>query len=399
MIPTGSRLLLAATFVATVTAIIYASTVWGSLGTTGLIFVAGALALLAGLNLAVRDSNVRAPRDGDEVSLATAAAHAAPSPSVWPIIGSLGAVLVVVGLATYPVVFTFGIIAIGAAAIEWMVQAWSERASADGGFNTEVRERIANPAEFPLLAALVAAVVIYSFSRIMLFLSKTGGPIAFGVVAAAVLVAGFVIASRRQVKSTAVGGVVAIAVLGLVAGGVAAAMAGERELHPHETTGLLATDGDCDTDDETHADNLASQTIGAKANIFGEIILTEDGELVATAEGVLGESNTITIMRANPTNIAFRNNSGEDRRLVLDLGPAATGDAAAPEDLTEEGETGGSEDAADSDDGGRSQICTALVGDGGAQLLTFEIGPRTPDEEITFFVPGVDGQTVEVVVP
>ena len=64
---------------------------------------------------------------------------------------ALGAVLVVVGLVTYPVVFMFGIIALLAAAVEWMVQAWSERASADVAFNADVRGRIAHPLEFPIL--------------------------------------------------------------------------------------------------------------------------------------------------------------------------------------------------------------------------------------------------------
>ena len=84
------------------------------------------------------------------------AAAPVPGPSMWPIVGALGAVLVVVGLVTYPVVFVFGILALLAAAVEWMVQAWSERASADVLFNDNVRSRIAHPLEFPILAAVGA---------------------------------------------------------------------------------------------------------------------------------------------------------------------------------------------------------------------------------------------------
>ena len=92
---------------------------------------------------------------------------------MWPIVAALGGVLVVVGLVTYPVVFVFGILALLAATVEWMVQAWSERASADVPFNADVRSRIAHPLEFPILAAVGAGILIYSFSRIMLFLSKS----------------------------------------------------------------------------------------------------------------------------------------------------------------------------------------------------------------------------------
>ena len=61
-----------------------------------------------------------------------------------------------------------------AATAEWMVQAWSERASADQAYNTEVRERIALPLEFPILAAVGVGVIIYSFSRVMLGLPVEG---------------------------------------------------------------------------------------------------------------------------------------------------------------------------------------------------------------------------------
>ena len=140
--------------------------------------------------------------------------------------------LVVIGLVTYPVVFVFGIVALLAATIEWMMQAWSERASGDAEYNSEVRERFAHPAEFPLLAALGFGVIVYSFSRIMLWLSKEGGPAVFGVIAALVLGAGFLVAFRRNLDTKVVGGVAAVAVIALVAGGVAAALDGEREIAP-----------------------------------------------------------------------------------------------------------------------------------------------------------------------
>ncbi len=385
MIPTGSRLLLGATLLATVAAIAYGISNGGSLGTTGLISAALALALLTAVNMITRDADVSsmdpsAPTDSP-------AARPAPPASIWPIVGGLGGVLVVIGLVSYPVVFVFGLIALLAAVIEWMIEAWSERASADDRFNSGIRQRLAHPAEFPVLAALSAAVIIYSFSRIMLFLSKTGGPAAFGVLAALVLAAGFVIAFRPQVRNATVSAVAGIAVIGLVAGGVAAALAGERDIEPHHTMGDIAAEGHCDTAEEVEADEHASQNVAAKANIHGEIILHEDGTLVARTIGIAGESTSITITRANATNIRFRNEAGEDRRLVLNLGERPAVDEATEETIPDETVP--------------IQYCTALVEDGGSQLLTFSI----PDSSTitgtaySFTVPGVDGQAVEVVVP
>ncbi len=159
----------------------------------------------------------------------------------------------------------------------------------------------------------------------MLFLSKTGGPAAFAVVAALVLVAGFVVAFRPQIGNAAMSGVAAIAVLGLVAGGVAAALAGERDMEPHHTTTDLAAEGECDTAEETEVDEHASQNVADKANIIGEVILREDGTLVARALGISGESDQLVVTRSNPTNVLFSNKSEEERRLVLNLGEQAGG--------------------------------------------------------------------------
>ena len=100
MFPAGSRLLIAATVLTALVATLYGVTNGGSLGTTGLISAAAGLAVLTAINLYTRDADVSAM---DSAALTdSAAAHRAPWPSLWPAIGALGAVLVVVGLVTYP---------------------------------------------------------------------------------------------------------------------------------------------------------------------------------------------------------------------------------------------------------------------------------------------------------
>jgi hypothetical protein len=383
MIQTGSRLLIGAAVLATVGAVVYGVTQHGSLGTTGLIFAAAALAFLAGVNLFFRDSDVSAMDPTGTTQ--SAAAVPPPTPTLWPLIGAAGAVMVVVGIVSYPVVFIFGIIALIASAAEWMVQAWSERASADGEFNAVVRARISHPLEFPVLALVGAGIIIYSFSRIMLFLSKASGPALFSVLAALILVAGFIIAFRPSVRNGAIATVGVIAALGLIAGGAAAALEGERDLHPHPTTQDLSAVGDCDTSDETEADENASQSLADKASIAGEVILRSDDTLVAKNQSVTGEQDTFVVTRSNPTNIRFVNDSNEDRRLVLDLGtkPALDADGNPIEDTRVP-----------------NQICTALVEDGGSQFLTFSIPVASAyaDQPYRFVVPGVEGAEVAVVV-
>jgi hypothetical protein len=385
MIPTGSRLLIGATVVAIVAAVLYGITQEGSLGTIGLISAALALAVIAGVNLYTRDANVSAMDPA--ATTESPAAVRAPGESLWPLAAAVGAVLVVVGLVTYPVIFIFGVAALLAATVEWMVQAWSERASADTEFNTAVRQRMAHPLEFPILGAIAVGTLIYSFSRIMLFLSRTSGPAVFVVIAMFILFGGFLFASRPTLRGGLIAAVIAIAAVGLVTGGIVAALQGERDTEAHETTGELAASGECATPDETEADEDASQSVAAKANLTAEIVLRSDGTLAAKNLGVTGEQDFLVVVRNNPTNVRFVNETDEPRRLVLDLGTRpevdeATGDTVA--DTTEP-----------------NQICTALVDEDKTQFLTFTIplSSSLAESPYRFFVPGVDSAQMEVLVP
>jgi hypothetical protein len=383
MLPTGSKLLVGGAVAATIAAIVYGITRGGSLGTVGLIFAALSLAFLAGVVVYIRDADVSAM---DTAAFEESAAAAAPpGNSIWPAVSALGGVLLVVGLVTYPPIFIFGLVALLAATVDWMVQAYSERASADARYNAAVRGRIAHPLEFPILAAVGVGVIVYSFSRIMLFLSKTTGPAVFGVVAALLLAVGFAIAFMPTLKSGLVTSVAAIAGVGLVAGGAAAALEGEREMHVYETTSLLAAEGECDTTDETEADERASQSVAAKANIAAEVTLHADGSLSVHNLGMVGDQQAVPIVRANSTNVRFRNETDEHRRLVLDLGTRPetdeTGDTIPDTEVP-------------------NQLCTQLVEEGGSQLMTFSIPTpsRYAETPYRFVVPGVDGAEIPVVV-
>ena len=217
--------------------------------------------------------------------------------------------------------FILGVVVLLVGGLEWVLEAWSESASSDYSHNLAARSRLAGPLEFPLLGGVAAVVIVYSFSRIMLFLSKTGGPVAFSVVALLFLVFGFLIAKMPSIKSGAITALCVLGAVGLVAGGVAAGLEGEREIEPHETTGSLADEQQCSSAEETHADEDASQSVAAQANVHAIVTLTSDGELVASVPGIAKDLKRLTIPRSTPTNVIFLNET--DERAAAHARPSA----------------------------------------------------------------------------
>ena len=122
---------------------------------------------------------------------ASPGAQATALPSLWPLLMGLGVTTVALGLVTNRSFFIVGWVVIVAATIEWMIQGWSERASASDAYNNDARDTLVDPIELPVAAAAAAGIVVYSFSRIMLGLpSKTSTVIAFGVAALLVVAVG-----------------------------------------------------------------------------------------------------------------------------------------------------------------------------------------------------------------
>lgn len=383
MFTTGSKFLIGSTVVAGIAALAYGLTQDGIMGTIGLISATLALGFLAGVNLFTRDSNVLVTPDLAPET--TPAAGVAPAYSVWPVVFAFGMVTIVVGLVSYQAIAIIGLIVVVAAGAEWMAQAWAERASADSFHNSEVRSRIANPFEFPLAGLIAIGIIVYSFSRVMLWLSKTNTVLAFGVLAAIFLAVAFMFAYRPSIKRRAVVSVIVIGAIGLVAGGAAAGISGEREIEVHETTAGLALEGVCEDPEETHADEKASQSVSASASVAAKITLGEDGLLSYEVNGPVpqGQAGTVTLPRTNPNNVIFINNSDQHRRLSVDMGTMAD-----PEDTT------GVEVVP-------NQACTTLVEEGGMQLITLliELPSAAFPEGFRFFVPGVDTAALELVVP
>jgi hypothetical protein len=384
MITTGSKFLLGASLLAAIIAVAYGISQDGVMGTVALVSAALALAFVAAVNVLLRDSNVFVD---DELAVATCAAgRRAPGRSIWPMGLALAFVVLVLGLVTYQAVFVIGLLLLLATGGEWMLQAWSERASSDPVYNSQVRTRLAGPLEFPLAGALAIGILVYSFSRVMLWLSRTNTVIAFSLMAGMVLLFAFLFAFRPTVKKTAIAGISSVAVVAIVAGGVAAGVDGQREIEEHETTGGLVREGEeiCESPEEFEADNDGSQSVSDSANVAARITLDEGGELTFTVPGgVESGAVALQIPRSNTTNVIFINESPEERRLSVDLGEI--------EVETEEGATGVVS----------NQVCTTLVEEDGQNLMTFsaDVPSASNDGGYHFFVPGVDGAVLGLVVP
>jgi hypothetical protein len=381
MFTTGSKLFIGGSVLSIVAAIVFSVSYDGDaawISGIGLIGLAIAMCFLMGINFWVRDSNV----GGMQADATTTSPAAQPRPgnSMWPAVGALGGALVVVGVVTVPVVFMAGIAVLLAALFEWLVQAWADRASADRSFNAAVRGRIMHPLEFPILGAIGLAIIIYSFSRIMLWLSKSNSPLVFIVVAALITFGGFLLSSKTSIKNGVIAGVGAIAMLGLVGTGAVMAIDGERSLHEFPTA--TNEPAICSNPEATEADKKGSQTVGAKSNVAATIILNGDRDLYAQQIGMGEYTRSITLQRSNPSYIMFRNLSDDTVRLTANMG-AFTSTVNGTE-ITEKPVT-----------------CTTLVKPGGQQFMTlvYEKSTIGSEEPYTFTVPGVDGVSVEVVVP
>jgi hypothetical protein len=415
MFTTGSKFLIGATTVAAIGAVIYGIGQGGVMGTIGLTSAALGLMGLTTLNMIVRDSNVFA--DDEAPVESTAAAQYAPSASVWPFGFAFGAVIVAVGLVTYASIVLIGLVVLLAAGAEWTVQAWSERASADSEHNAAVRSRVSNPLEYPIGGAVAIGIIVYGFSRVMLWLSKTNTVVAFAVLAMVVVAIAFALSFRRKIKTGAIGGMIALGAVAVVTAGAFAGIDGERDIPVFETTAIWQEEGIlhaeeyaegaeagkhpaeliCESPEEfPEADEDPSQTVSAKSGSF-QVFLRENGTLEYDVPGNLPEgSDAITLPRSNPANMIFRNESNEHARLTLDLG-------------TEIFEVHQGEETVEVE--ARHQACTTLIEPGAAQIFTLEIdqpsfvfdGVENPNGDggdgFFFFVPGVETATLQVIVP
>jgi hypothetical protein len=181
-----------------------------------------------------------ATRDGDVEALAarvgadTLPAVAAPAdPSYWGIFVAFGLAGVVLGLSLGSLWFYLGLAVVFVGALQWLILAWSDRATGDVEVNRVIRRRIVAPFEVPIMATLAIAIVVILASRVFLAVPEIWSVVAGGV-ATVLVFGGAVLLSKVELKPAVVRSMLVLGGLVLLGGGIAAGVVGERDFHHEE---------------------------------------------------------------------------------------------------------------------------------------------------------------------
>jgi hypothetical protein len=386
MFKSGAKLYLGLTTAAVAALVVYGATQnFGSLGSVGLIFTIAALIGLSAVVIQSRDGDISAM---DSAAIATSAAGAEPvQSSMWPLVGALGGVLLAVGFVTDQRFFIAGIAVVLAAALEWSIKAWSERATGNAAYNESIRKRIAHPFELPLAAAVGLAAIIFGFSRIFVGVSKDLGPLIFIAAGAVILAVACLFAYRRNLSKTVVGAICAVGAVGILGSGIAMAGVGEREeLTKAYEEKHYSREGEhqkCGEEVDEYADHKASGSLAAKSNTLADFTLTESGALELDQIGGFEGGGVLTVDRGNPVTVVFKNDLEGEHRLTVFAGSETVNVNGTDrvEDLL---------------------FCTQAIEEGKLQALTFRMPKPSFDGEGGSYyaeVPGVEGARIEIVVP
>jgi hypothetical protein len=374
MITPGSKYFLGLTGLGLVSAVLYCFLVNPSdLGAYALFGLFISAALIAGFSMFTRDGDV------DTVAEAVEANPEATAPSFWPIVFALGGALTLLGVATNEIVFVLGLAVLVGGAVEWVIDDWAEKASADSEFNSFVRHRAIGAFDYPGIAAVVLGVVAFLFSRIMLTVSKDEASIIFIIVSALIFATGFLLSAKPALRGKSTAIIAVVGVLVLAVAGITSALNGERkELVKYAKEDPYSiSHRECGKEAGEHYDHEPNGSVSLRSAVVATIFV-EDGKIRAQEIGLKRDVQFITVPRSNATNILFRNLDTEEYRLVATLGKVKVGTT----DVMEEVGT-----------------CTQLTGKNEEQVLTVNIPkPSNPEEPYTLTVPGATGE-IKVVVP
>lgn len=189
-------------------------------------------------------------------------APVATGTSFWPVVAAFGVVLTVVGVVLNNVFFVAGLIALGAVAVEWTMQAWADRATGDPAVNREIRNRVMLPIEVPLAGALAIAIVVVGYSRVFLAVSKLGAVWIALAIAATIFFIGTILSLRPRIRTDLVAGILAAAAVVTIGLGIFGAVAGERDFEHHGDERAEEAEGSADQDEAGSGEDAESTDEG-----------------------------------------------------------------------------------------------------------------------------------------
>ena len=303
MITVASRLFLGIAVLGGVGAVVYVASAGDRTGTILL------LSLLVGAATAGLATTSRRDRETELADLTVAATgeatpirrerdeHPAAGSSVWPLGAAIGAGLVAVGAVVGEEYVGIGLGVLALVAIGWYGQSWRQDNAESYGV---LRGRLLLPVVVPLVAFLVVGGLVVPASRILLAVDKNASVVIAIAVATLVLVVASVIAARPAVLSSGlVTGLLLLAGVGLISGGIVAAAVGERDFEAHASDaghGHMADHGEGeeeDTDDPAVEEDEDEADSGAEVPGDEAAEATEVVEVVA--EGLAFDVDTITV--------------------------------------------------------------------------------------------------------
>lgn len=243
MFTTGSKWFLGLGVVAYVLAVVYGYStdgtsigplVFGFHGAVGEHFAYGVLVgiaagafLLAGVVLGARDAEPAALAQASGLDVLPPVPRS--SASYWPVVAAFAAGLLAIGLVVGKPIFIAALVLGLAAALEWTVQAWSDRATGDPATNRAIRDRLMQPFEIPIIGAVIIGALVLAFSRVLLATSERGSVYVAIAFASVVLLVGALIAIQPKVGTAVIAIVLTLGALAVIAAGIVAASHGERE--------------------------------------------------------------------------------------------------------------------------------------------------------------------------
>jgi flagellar basal body-associated protein FliL len=106
-----------------------------------------------------------------------------------------------------------------------------------------------------------------AFSRVLLALPKTGSTVVAIAVAASILLVAALVATRPRVSSAVLTGVLVLAAVALLAGGIVGAVAGERDIEEHKAEETPRPEERPNTQDPNP--NAPPETTGSSTEVPG----------------------------------------------------------------------------------------------------------------------------------